>query len=121
MAQTISAIILLILTLLGIVYCIRLCILAMLTPPKELKMSLVIPVSGHIENIEYIVRCAIERKRWYVGRDRMEIILLDCGMDDDTIKLCNEACKEYGYIKIQRPEMLKNGIMDGLQKSDAAL
>ena len=68
----------------------------------------VAPVSGKCENAEYILRSAAAKVKW-ISRGRNDcVICLDCGMDDETKKICQKICRDYGFAKLlTKQEFLK--------------
>lgn len=69
----------------------------------------VAPVSGKCENAEYILRSAAAKVKW-ISRGRNDcVICLDCGMDDETKRICQKICRDYGFAKLlTKQEFLKN-------------
>ena len=69
----------------------------------------VAPVSGKCENAEYILRSAAAKVKW-ISRGRNDcVICLDCGMDDETKRICQKICRDYGFAKLlTNREFFKN-------------
>lgn len=61
----------------------------------------IIPLTGHVENLEQIVRSAISEQTWS-KTESTEIILLDNGLDEETRKLCRILCAE-GSVALCNP------------------
>ena len=52
------------------------------------------------ENAEYILRSAAAKVKW-ISRGRNDcVICLDCGMDDETKRICQKICRDYGFAKL---------------------
>ena len=54
----------------------------------------VIPLKGHVENLEYIVRCAQAQNSWHNNTKESEIVLLDNGLDNESKAMCRALCKD---------------------------
>ena len=57
-------------------------------------------IKGHIENIEYIVRSIIYNNKNNFPKCRINIILLNFGIDEETKKICNLLLNDYECIKV---------------------
>lgn len=66
----------------------------------------VVPASGAAENLEYTVR-ALERSRYEVGGFR-RIVILDCGLSDDALKVADILCRDDYDVTICKKETLSN-------------
>ena len=64
----------------------------------------VIPASGAAENLEYTVR-ALERSRYEEGGFR-RIVILDCGLWDDALKVADILCRDDYDVTICKKETL---------------
>ena len=62
---------------------------------------IVIPMSGHIDNAETMLRCAASRAGRF-GNGKIRIICADCGMDEETELMCKNICEEKPEISICR-------------------
>ena len=61
---------------------------------------LLIPVYGHNESIEMVLRNAIASGKWLSGTKSRPVICLDLGMDAETKKICEIFCEEYDFIEL---------------------
>ena len=66
----------------------------------------VIPVSGAAENLEYTVR-ALERTRFETG-GFTRIVILDCGLGEDAIKVADILCRDDYDVTICKKETIAN-------------
>ena len=66
----------------------------------------VIPASGAAENLEYTVR-ALERSRYEVG-GFTRIVILDCGLSDDALKVAEILCRDDYDVTLCKKETLSN-------------
>ncbi len=80
----------------------------LLGPGRECGGVWVIPVSGHREDIEVLVREAAARR--LRGRP-YPVLLLDTGMDEETRRLAERVCAQVGTVDIC-------SCPDGLQKDE---
>lgn len=89
------------LALLGIAYFTKFIILKFFNIDKNCTSITIIPLRGHNENVEYVVRKEIAKIEWKSFSPYSEIICLDCGMDRETRKICDLLCSDYSFIKLQ--------------------
>ena len=54
-----------------------------------------IPIKGHMEDIEFIIRSMMFRFRFLHPFLNFKIILIDNGIDDETRIICHNLCKIY--------------------------
>lgn len=91
MEQIIMPIILIVFVMLGVMYILQAITMIIMKPPAEYDYSLIIPIYGHHEDIEYLTRSISERSS-RCSKAHLKIILLDCGLDKETLELCNTIC-----------------------------
>jgi len=113
MLETIAVCIVLLLCCMGVVELCRAVIFRFFVPEKDKIFIVLVPVRGHDGTVEYTLRCAQSRVRWFRGRGR--VICLDCGMDRETEMLCRKMCKEIESLKIVKPEELSKSLTTKLQ------
>lgn len=70
------------------------------------KMMIVVPVSGHNEDAEFLLRSAASKARWIGGNLVDRVICLDCGMDEETEQVCTRTCEEFPFMYISTPDSL---------------
>lgn len=66
----------------------------------------VVPAFGAAEKLEYTVR-ALERSRYEVGGFR-RIVILDCGLSDDALKVADILCRDDYDVTICKKETIAN-------------
>jgi hypothetical protein len=69
-------------------------------PVEEREIILIEPIGENQKNAEFVLRSAAGRVMW-MGRfapDR--VICLDCGMDNETRKLCTLVTHDYPFMEI---------------------
>lgn len=99
-------ILLVLLAALGLTEVIRILVLKITTTGRSGRMVVIIPVSGHHDDIEYVLRSAAQRLKWMDGQKDVQIYCLDYGMDNETLRICRLVSAEYGFMKIVQPEQL---------------
>lgn len=67
---------------------------------KDLHLVSVMPLSGHIEDVELIVRGLISRQRWNHRRTCTTIVLVDAGMDEETREICERISKDRSGVLV---------------------
>lgn len=60
--------------------------------PQDTPAVLVLPLKGHHEDVEYLLRCAENRYRWAGVPTRTRLAVADAGMDDETRRLAEDVC-----------------------------
>ena len=59
-----------------------------------------IPVCGHVEDIEMVLRNAMSSAQWMGSRGAQRIICLDLGVDEETRDICEVFRDEYELIEL---------------------
>lgn len=88
---------------LGMVEAFRLFVFWLLKTEKPGKLYLVVPMGGHDEEAELVLRSACERVRWLPGGGA-ELLLVDCGMDEETRRICDMTCADLPELQFCRPD-----------------
>lgn len=99
---------LLVLALLGITEVIRMIAYWSSASEEESKMLIVVPLYGHTEEAEWILRSALRQFNWSEYEKCNEIICVDYGMDDETKEICRKICNKYDGIRILQPDEIDN-------------
>ena len=81
---------------------------AMLHPRRRgtIDAVAVIPASGAAESLEYTVR-SLERSRFEEG-GFTRIVILDCGLSDDALKVADLLCRDDYDVTICKKETIAN-------------
>ena len=67
---------------------------------KDNTVMFVTPLSGRCEDAEFMLRSAVAKVKW-VSRGKNDfVICLDCDMDEETKRICEKICSDYGFIKL---------------------
>lgn len=106
MLQIICGIIGMVLLLLGCIEIVRVVSLMIFKTKDDDKIMVVVPVSGHNEEVEYLLRSALAKLRW-IGSVYERVVCIDCGMDDETRKICDIIKKDYPFIEVYTQEEFK--------------
>ena len=65
-------------------------------PIKEVK----IPIYGHCENIEFIVRKIIFKYTWVQENPNIIIKIINNGAEDETLKICEYLTQKVSNIRL---------------------
>ncbi len=114
MGEHILLAIVLLLALYGCAELIRRAVLRILAPTKDCAGVLVIPVSGHRDDIEYVIRSAAAQCGWSRRQGR-RALLLDKGMDEETRRIAEAICREVEVVSLCREEKIQEIAAGGLQ------
>lgn len=103
MGETIMLTVVLLLALYGCVELIRRIALRVLKPSGRYGGILVLPITGHCSDVEYLIRSATTQSRW--SSDMADcILILDAGMDEETRQLAEEICMRYEGVRLDNAE-----------------
>lgn len=100
MFEVIFSVLLLFLAFIGLIEIFHLISLTLFKSRNNMNSIIVLPMHGHSEDAEYMLRSMVSRVSWINGSDTKRIICLDIGMDDETKQICDIFSKEYDYIDI---------------------
>ena len=104
MAEIIGSVCVVVLCLIGVTTVLQAFGGWMLLPRKENTMILLIPLRGHCEEAELLLRGAVQRVRAMGGRDRKVLLCVDCGMDEESRAVCVRFCDENEEMSLVAPE-----------------
>ena len=103
--HVISAVILVVLAVIGAATVAKELSQLLFRVRADCSVLLITPVDSS-ENAEMILRSAASRLRW--GRSRSDCaVCLDCDVDEETRKICETVCREYGFLKLMTRDELK--------------
>ncbi len=68
----------------------------------------VVPVTGKINDIEFIVRNLVWRSNWNSEDSTAKIILLDLGADEDAVNICRKLSEKNYFIEFLSPQEFEN-------------
>lgn len=61
------------------------------------------------EEAEFTLRSALSKLRWS-GKFSETRVMLNCELDENTKRICNALCREYGFKGLVSPEEIINMI-----------
>lgn len=97
MGENILLVAVLLLALYGCTQLIRWLVLRILVPPARDKGVRILPLSGHRDDLEYLVRAAVVQRRWAGPLFRPErLVLLDTGLDVESRRVAELLCRDAG-------------------------
>lgn len=62
---------------------------------------MVLPIKGHSEDVEYLLRSAAVKVKYMRGLNKPKVICLDCGMDEETRKICTLISNDYKFMEVK--------------------
>ncbi len=71
---------------------------------------IIIPIKGHNERAEFLLRSAVAKIKWLTPFEKSHLICLDCGMDEETKKICNLICNDYDFMDLYNVSELPSEI-----------
>lgn len=102
MLYIIRDIILIMLAIIGLAEVARVVVLFFMRSKKDKEVILVVPISGHDEEAELVLRHAAARVKWISGGRFRKVVCLDCGMDEETRKICSLVCSDYHFMEMKK-------------------
>lgn len=76
---------------------------------------LILPVKGHMEDIEFRIRGAMARRR-KAGNHISKIYLADFGADDETVEIARRMCGEFEVLEWVDSFELTENIRENIDK-----
>lgn len=98
--NVLSAVLLSVFAVMGVISFVRAVTCFIFRYKKDNTVMFVTPVKGKCEDAEYILRSAAAKVKWISSGKNDLVICLDCDMDKETRKVCENICKDYGFAKI---------------------
>lgn len=99
------------LVLVGVVSIMHTIALKMVMPSHPQSLMLLMPVSQKNEELELALRDADLRARIFGGGLCQKVIILDCGMDEESRRICEATCKSSSAMTVcgcdELPELLR--------------
>lgn len=98
--EILSAVLLLAFAIIGVAALLRTITYYLFRYKKDNTIMLIAPMKGKCEDAEFILRSAAAKVKWVSRGKNDYVICLDCDMDDETKRICESICKEYGFAKM---------------------
>lgn len=95
-----SAVLLVVFAVIGAIALVREISYYLFKYKKDNTVMFVTPIGKECEDAEYLLRSAAAKVKWVSRGKNDYVICLDCKMDDNTRKICENICKEYGFAKL---------------------
>lgn len=74
--------------------------------PTQNRVSFIITSRGHDESIEFLIRSLVFKVRGLHARISPVILIVDEGMDSETINICEKLSHEYDCLRVVKsPEL----------------
>ena len=86
----------------------------MLRPRRMYRFYTMIPISGHMEDAEQILRWAFSTMRWDYWSHANWLLILDLGADEETLEICRTFCSRESGASILTPHQLLD-LMEGTE------
>ena len=102
MWEIIAAALLCIFATLGFVDFIKGIIFRVYKPQKE-KSYIILDIEDNATDLEYNLRCHLEKAKWSPKNAPKNIIILDNGLSPEQIKICKNLCNENDLFRICTP------------------
>lgn len=108
MLEVVFSIFVLCLAIVGMVEIFRIISLTVFKTKDDGNAIFVIPMFGHNEEAEMILRNAVSNLKWLNSVVDRRIVCLDLGMDSETRYICDLIKREYNFIEIYSLEEFNN-------------
>ncbi|MDR0404580.1 MAG: hypothetical protein LBH37_02105 [Oscillospiraceae bacterium] len=89
-----------ILAIIGLIEIFRILVLIAFRAKDESSLIILVPISGHNEKAEFLLRSAVAKLKWLGTIGKQRIICVDNGMDQQTRKICEIIKQEYEFVEI---------------------
>ena len=100
MLETIGSILVVLLAVVGAAQICRTLAQLVLRTKGDNNAMMIVPISGHNEEAELLLRSAAARIQWQQGRQLQQVICLDCGMDEETREVCTRISEDYPFMEV---------------------
>ena len=105
--KTLSCIAVLLLAMVGLASLFRALLLLLFARKDDCTVMYITHIKPDCENVEMVLRGALAKRRWLSGGE--SVVCLDCRVDEQTRRVCESVCREYGCAKlISKEEFLKS-------------
>ncbi len=106
--NVVSIVLLVIFAVMGVIAFIREVAMLMFRYKGDNTVMFITPIKKNTADAEFVLRSAVARVRWIGAGRHSYVVCLDCDMDENTKRICERICKEYGFAKLMsKSELLK--------------
>lgn len=106
--DVVAAGLLIVFAVFGVISFVREISLFLFRYKKDNTVMFITPVNGKREDAEFMLRSAASKVKWVSRGKNDYVICLDCDMDEETRKVCENICKEYGFTRmVSKKEFLE--------------
>lgn len=99
MLSTIVDIFFIFLAVLGLVDLIRIIICKLFKNKGDKELIILVPIRGGKEDAEIMLRSAATKAQWVYSGSIEKVICLNCGVDEETKKICINICNDYPFMQ----------------------
>jgi hypothetical protein len=98
--NVLAAVLLVVFAVIGVIAFVRDISYRLFKYKKDNTVMFVTPINGNSGDAELALRSAAAKVKWVSRGKNDYVICLNCDMDEETTKVCESICKEYGFAKI---------------------
>lgn len=95
-----SAILLVVFAVFGVISFVREITYYLFRYKKDNSVMFITPINKECKDAEFLLRSAVAKVKWVSHGKNDYVICLDCEMDDETKRVCENICKDYGFAKL---------------------
>ena len=106
MLRDLPQLVLIVLGIIGIMEIVRSVTLFFLSLGRRQTVFFLIPVKGHREDIEGLLRSTIIQAGWMYGQVNPVVAIVDCRLDQETRELCDCVCSRFSCARFLSSEQL---------------
>ncbi len=89
------------LSIIGIIEIVRAVVLYFMKTKNDNDVFIVVPVYGHNDSVEILLRHTAARVKWFGGTRINKVLCLDCNTDNETKTICKKICDEYSFMEFK--------------------
>lgn len=102
--NTVSAVIVLALAVVGAAAVLRGLAVRLFCHRDDATVMLITRIRSGTENPELVLRSALARRRWSMGKRITGTVCIDAPLNEKTRKICESVCREYGVDALMTKE-----------------
>ena len=98
--NVLSSVLLVVFAVIGVIAFVREISYYLFRYKNDNSIMFVTPIDGKCDDAEFMLRSAAAKVKWVSRGKHNYVICLDCDMDDETKRICENICNEYGFAKL---------------------